>query len=67
MIAATNPFPPGTMVRPNGATSPLSIGHVEAGDPIHSDGRVYQRVRYPKLGGRTVWSPSAMLERVVVE
>jgi len=50
-------------VRPVGAKSDLSIGHVEAGDPLIFEGRIYQRVRYPRLGGRVVWSPLVQLER----
>ena len=63
-MSATKPFAPGTLVRPAGTTSDMSIGHVEDAAPIHFEGRVYQLVRYPHLGGHTVWSPIAQLEAV---
>jgi hypothetical protein len=63
-MTRTKPLAPNTMVRPASATSSLSIGCIVAADPIHFEGRVYQLVRYPRLGGHTVWSPIAMLELV---
>ncbi len=60
----TKPLPRGAIVRPIGSTSDLSLGYVEAGEPIRFEGRLYQRVRYPRLGGRVVWSPVVQLERV---
>ena len=63
-MSAPKPLPPGTIERPVGTTSDLSIGHVEPGDPIVFQGRLYKLVRYAKLGGRIVWSPIAQLERV---
>jgi hypothetical protein len=58
------PLAPGTMVCPASSTNSLSIGRIVAADAIHFEGRVYQLVRYPRLGGHTVWSPIAMLELV---
>ena len=64
-MSLKQPLEPGTMVRPAGSESHLAIGHVEAGEPLHFDGRVYQLVCYPHLGGNTVWSPIAKLERLL--
>jgi hypothetical protein len=61
---AAKPLAPGTLVRPIGSQSKLSIGEVLRTELIHFDGRIYQLVRYPSLGGHTVWSPLAMLEIV---
>ena len=58
------PLASGTRVRPIGSQRELSIGEVVRTEPIYLDGRVYQLVRYPSLGGHTVWSPLAMLEIV---
>jgi hypothetical protein len=58
------PLAPGTLVRPVGSQSELSIGEVVRTEPIHFDDRLYQLICYPSLGGYTVWSPVAMLEIV---
>ncbi len=61
---AAKPLAPGTLVRPIGSQSKLSIGAVVRTEPIYFDGGVYQLVHYPSLGGHTVWSPLAMLKIV---
>ena len=48
---AAKPLAPGTLVRPIGSQSKLSIGAAVRAEPIYFDGGVYQLVHYPSLGG----------------